>query len=324
MASKKPADIVKAYLEEHPDTPSRTIATYLNGRYPNVWGSSDACLNQIRYYRGQAGKENRKKRINKPGYPTIPASERRRSPDVRLTTPGRWLLVSDFHVPYHDETAIDAAIRYAIDHKCDHILVNGDALDAYQQSCWIKDPNKRNTDSEMESLSELLKSIESRFDKKVYKIGNHEERIENYLFMNAPKMIGMSKWNLCEELKKHLDIPDWQMIASKQLYKLGKLNGYHGHELPKGLTNPVSVGRGVWLRTKQTGFTSHWHSTSTHVETSGDKRKTWVCFSVGALCQMHPDYAPINGWNQGFAVVDIDSAGNFNETNLRIDRGKVW
>ena len=114
------------------------------------------------------------------------------------------------------------------------------------------------------------------------------------------------------------------MIGGRQLYKLGRLNGYHGHELPRGLTNPVSVGRGVWLRTKQVGFTSHWHSTSTHVETNGAKTKTWVCFSIGCACDLHPEYAPINRWNHGLATIDLDNAGNFSERNYRIDRGQVY
>ena len=322
----QPSEIVKQYLREHPDTPSHTIARYLFGRYPNQWTNEAGCLNQVRYYRGAAGNKNRKKRKGEESFSVkIPKSAKRTYKTARLRTPGRWLLIGDLHVPYHHEKALEAAIKHGIDNKCEHLLVNGDALDAYQQSRWVKDPNKRNTDAEIQTLKELLAEVGRQFSgDKVYKIGNHEQRVEDYLFMNAPKMIGMSKWSLTEQLKKELDIADWKMIASKQLYTLGKLNGYHGHELPRGLTNPVSVGRGVWLRTKQTGFTSHWHSTSTHVESNGSKTKNWVCFSLGCLCDLHPDYAPINGWNHGFAMVDIDAAGNFSEANHRIVDGQVW
>lgn len=322
---EKSSDIVKSYLADHPDTASRTIAAYLLNRYPNEWVSENACLNMIRYYRGATGKKNRKTRTGQETFVQIPSADRKRKPAIKLTTPGRWLVVSDLHVPYHDAKAVTAAFQYGISQGCQHLLVNGDALDAYQQSCWVKDPSKRNTDSEILKLKELFAEVAPHFSgEKVYKIGNHEERIEHYLFMNAPKMIGMSKWDLCEELQKHLEIPDWKMIAGKQLYTLGKLNAYHGHELPKGLTNPVSVGRGVWLRTKQSGFTSHWHSTSNHVETNGSKTKTWVCFSLGCLCDLHPDYAPINGWNQGFCIIDIDASGNFQEHNHRIVNGEIW
>lgn len=321
----KNADIVKAYLREHPDTPSRTIAMYLDARYPGSWSSFEACYSMVRRYRGNAGERSRKDREGKETFVRIPAPARKKKQQVKLTTPGRWLIISDLHVPYHDQRAVEAAINYGIEQRCDHLLINGDALDCYQQSCWVKDPNQRSTDKEILLLKKLLHGVKDNFKgERVYKIGNHEERIENYLFMNAPKMIGMRKWDLGEQLKKELEIPEFQMIASKQLYMLGRLNGYHGHELPRGLTNPVSVGRGVWLRTKQTGFTSHHHSTSTHIESNGSKTKTWVCFSLGCLCDLHPDYAPINGWNHGFAVVDIDKHGNFKEQNLRVVNGAIW
>lgn len=305
--------------------PSRTIARYLTERFPGMWSTHNALLNQIRYYRGAAGKRARKDREGKEQFMQIPAAAKKSKPLVKLTAKGKWLIVSDLHVPYHDEKAVEAAFRHAIDSGCEHLLVNGDAIDAYQQSRWVKDPAKRQIDQEIKTLAALFAEVGKHFPgQKVYKIGNHEQRIEDYLFLNAPKMIGMSEWDLCEQLQKHLAIPDWTMIASKQLYTLGKLCGYHGHELPRGLTNPVSVGRGVWLRTKQTGFTSHWHSTSTHVESNGSKTKTWVCFSLGCLCDLHPDYAPINGWNHGFAIVDLDSDGNFRESNHRIVDGEIW
>lgn len=321
----KAADIVQSHLREHPSDASRTIARYLNGRYQGLWPSEDACLNMVRYYRGAAGDKARKQRKGKEEFPRIPKSAKKRLPTLKLNNPGRWLIVSDFHIPYHDEKAVDSAFRYAIDAGCEHLLVNGDALDAYQVSKWTRDPRLRDVDSECETLKELLHSVSSYFSgHKVFKIGNHEARIESYLFENAPKMIGISKFDLRKELQSNLDIPDWTMIASKQLYTLGKLNGYHGHELPKGLTNPVSVGRGLWNRTRQTGFTSHWHATSNHTETSADKRKTWACFSIGCLCDLQPGYAPVNGWNHGFAIVDIGARGDFSESNHRIVDGQVY
>jgi len=283
-------------------------------------------LTSIRGYRGAAGPKMKNRRKHQETFSVnIPKADKKKHSLVKLNTAGKWLIIGDLHVPFHDEKAVEAAVKHGYDNGCKHLLVNGDALDAYQQSCWVKDPTARNTDGEIELLKKMFAEFSRLFPgEKVYKIGNHEERIESYLFLNAPKMIGMSKWDLRVELQKALDIPSWTMIGSKQLYTLGKLNGYHGHELPKGLTNPVSVGRGLWLRTKQTGFTNHWHSTSTHVESNGSKSKNWVCFSIGALCNLHPDYAPINGWNHGLATVEIDAGGNFSESNHRIFEGKIW
>jgi hypothetical protein len=135
----------------------------------------------------------------------------------------------------------------------------------------------------------------------------------------------MSKWDLCKVLADQLGLDSsWQMIGSKQLYTLGTLNCYHGHELPKGLVAAVNPARGLWLRTRQTSMAGHFHQASTHIETSGDKRKTWVCFSTGCLCDMAPAYALVNQWSQGFAILDLDSRGHWKEQNIRIHEGKIW
>ena len=325
-ATLKPSDIVKSYLREHSDTPSRTIAKYLYGKHPELWSSEDACYQRVRYYRGATGGKDRKKRKGQEQFKPLPKAAKKREPLVKLNDKGRWAIFGDLHVPYHHEQAIEAAVRRSVDNKCEHLILNGDILDAYQQSYWVRDPRLRSVDEEIKVAKELIKAIEHHYPgRKVYKIGNHEARIEAYLYQNAPRMIGISKWDLRKVLKEELELDDsWTMIGSKQLYMLGKLHGYHGHELPRGLTNPVSVGRGVWLRTKQVGFTNHWHSTSTHVETNGSKTKTWVCFSLGCLCDLHPDYAPVNKWNHGAAEVEIGRGGAFSEFNYRIVDGRVY
>lgn len=323
MAVKDKVEIVKAYLREYPDTPSRTVTRYLMNRYPGVWPTENACSLSVRRQRGESGAKDRKQIEDT--IPKIPKGEKKKKPTIRLTTPGTYLVIGDLHVPYHDERALEQAIRHGYDSGCTHVLVNGDAIDAYQNSQWVKDPAKRSVDKEIGVLKSIFAEIDRLFPgDKIYKMGNHEERIETYLFMSAPKMIGMSKWDLCKALQDELEIPAWSMIDSKQLYKLGKLNGYHGHELPRGLTNPVSVGRGLWNRTRQMSFCNHHHATSTHVESSGSKDKTWVCFSVACLCDLQPAYAPVNGWNHGFAMIDVEAGGNFRESNHRIVNGEVW
>lgn len=320
-------DLVEHYLRSNPDVADRAAASWLFHNFPGVWGSYNAVYCQVRRARGHHGKKHRKQlaRMGTEPLPRIPRPAKKSLPVVRLNAPGRWLIISDLHVPYHDQRALEAAIKHGVDRKCDHLLVNGDALDAYQCSHWLRDPNQRHVDKEVEMLGEFLRGIAKLFKgNKVYKVGNHEDRITAYLWSNAPQMLGATKWDLCKALAGEMDLVGWTWIQSKQLYRLGKLHAYHGHELPRGLTNPVNVGRGLWLRTKQSGFTSHWHSTSTHVESNGSKTKTWVCFSLGCLCDLHPSYAPVNGWNHGACILDLEAGGNYGEENFRIIDGKVW
>jgi predicted phosphodiesterase len=319
------ADLVRAALEEAPDRPTREIAKYLVARYPALFTAFESTRDLIRYHRGETY-ANKKRSDENTVIPRAPKAKRKTRQTIAIRKPGRYLILSDAHFPYHCPAAIDEAVRHGIEEQCDHLVLNGDMLDAYQQSRFVRDPNARSIDDEIKTLAGWLKDIRPFFKGDCYyKIGNHEDRIESYLFENAPQMIGMSKWDLCKVLADQLGLDSsWQMIASKQLYTLGTLNCYHGHELPKGLVAAVNPARGLWLRTRQTSMAGHFHQASTHIETSGDKRKTWVCFSTGCLCDMAPAYALVNQWSQGFAILDLDSRGHWKEQNIRIHEGKIW
>ena len=103
----------------------------------------------------------------------------------------------------------------------------------------------------------------------------------------------------------------------------GKLAVFHGHELPSGLTNPVNMARGAFLRMVDSVLVGHGHRSSNHTEPDWQKREitTW---SQGCLCDMNPEYARINKWNHGFATIEVQRGGNFNVTNLRVSPdGKI-
>jgi hypothetical protein len=105
--------------------------------------------------------------------------------------------------------------------------------------------------------------------------------------------------------------------------KLNKLNGIHGHEYKGGISAPVNIARGLYLRGKVSAFQGHNHSTSEHSETdmNGEITTTW---SIGCLSELHPAYCPLNKWNHGCAIVDLDENGiDYEMRNKRIRKGKV-
>jgi hypothetical protein len=323
MPRSKKAELVQEYCRQHPDQRSNVIATWLYERHPGLWPNQDSVRQAVRYYRGMKG-ERARSQLRDEVIPTaIPKGKKQRPPAIKLP-PGKWLVASDIHVPYHDERAVEAALRYGVDNGCDSLLLNGDAFDAYQASHWVRDPRADKVDKELGVLKCLIKYMSQYFKRCAYKIGNHEDRIESYLFMNAPQMPSISKWNLCDTLANELELDDWIMIASKQSYSIGRLNGYHGHELPKGLTNPVSIGRGIWLRTSQSGFAGHWHRSDSYTRTSADKKEIWKTIGVGCLCDLRPSYAPVNEWSQGCLVVESFNNGIYLADNKQIHDGVVY
>lgn len=317
-------DLIKAMCKKYPEERSNTIATWLFDRHPGLWPNQDAVRQSVRYYRGMHGERQRKVREKLGVYPTaIPKGKRQRPSEIALP-PGKWLVIGDLHCPYHDERALEAVLKAAVDRQCDSLLINGDAIDAYQVSHWLRDPRADKVDEELAKLAEILRVFESHFSRKAYKIGNHEERIEAYLFTNAPQMPAMSRWDLCDALATELGLDDWIMIAGKQSYSIGKLNGYHGHELPRGLTNPVSIGRGLWLRTSQSGFTNHWHRSDEYTHTNADKTQIWTCYGIGCMCDLRPNYAPVNGWSHGGLVIESQPSGVYRAESVRVYDGVAY
>ena len=83
------------------------------------------------------------------------------------------------------------------------------------------------------------------------------------------------------------------------------------------------MARGAFLRTLHTVLVGHGHRTSGHAESSMWHDEVF-CWSQGCLCDLTPEYARINRWNHGFAVVTVDKDGTFDVDNLRISKqGKV-
>ena len=64
----------------------------------------------------------------------------------------------------------------------------------------------------------------------------------------------------------------------------------------------MNPARGLYLKAGESTLCGHSHKTSEHVEStiSGD---VFVTYSVGSCCGLHPDYAILNKWNNGFCNI---------------------
>jgi len=234
----------------------------------------------------------------------------------------RIALFSDIHVPYHSINAITVALDFCKKEKPDMLLLNGDILDMYQLSKFGKDPKKRNFAYELDTMKALIEVFSKTLKCKiVFKKGNHSERYEHFLYQKAHELVGVEEFNLDNIIKSRTNGID--VIGDKRIIHANKLNIIHGHEFAQGFFSPVNVARGLALRAKASAIQGHNHQSSEHtqVDINGKVMTTW---STGCLCELHPQYAPINNWNCGFAVVDLDSNGeDFEVRNKRIYKGKI-
>jgi predicted phosphodiesterase len=231
------------------------------------------------------------------------------------------LFLTDIHLPYQDNNALKIALDYGKAQKVDCIYLNGDTMDMYQASRYVKDRRLRDLPSELEMTRQFLKSLVDEFQCPVYyKIGNHEVRFENYLMLNAPEMLGINDFELRNLLRfGELGIIE---VKSTQFTYAGKLALLHGHEFGHSVFSPVNPARGLYMRAKKSSIIGHHHQSSEHSEKDlGGNVVT--CWSVGALCGLQPLYFPINKWNHGFAHIHVNPDGSYEVDNLKIINGKI-
>jgi predicted phosphodiesterase len=321
--------IARRLTATHPDAPSRTLARRLveesNGAI-----TLSAAEHRIRRQFGVSGAKNRARMSSVSGRPARKAGQSLPMPvskadvwqrfDIDAT--GLIGVLSDIHVPYHDETALKAAVDQLRGDKVAALVLNGDMCDFYSISRYTKDPRKRNFKGEVQACRDMLAWIRGQFPgiQIVFKAGNHEERYAHWLWAHAPEIsdeprMGLEQW---------LDLADHGIdyVDDQRPIMVGKLPILHGHEKGKGISAPVNQARGAFLRLHHTVLEGHGHRTSGHCEPDMFGSEVF-CWSTGCLCDLHPEYARINKFNHGFASVYVHADGQFDVRNFRITNGKV-
>lgn len=322
--------MVREYIAENPDTPNHTAARALRAAWPKFGMSLEQWRTCVRRVRGAHGAQNRQRQTNKEDVKPLgwqvnamPQPVFKKRQDVVITGPQRVLVLSDVHIPYHDTQALDAALAYGKKLKPSIILLNGDIGDFYGVSRHSKDP-RRELSQELDAIRQFLFWLRKTFPKAriLYKVGNHEDRLDRFLMSRAPELLGVSHFSIPSFL--HFDDMGIEEVASLQLIRLGELPIYHGHELPQGISSPVNPARGIWMRVQESLLCGHWHRTSEHTESTGLDKKLSSCWSTGCLCDLAPDYAIVNRWNHGFAHVEVAGNGAYEVHNHKIIDGKVF
>lgn len=328
--------IVKEYLVKFPKTPNQTLAKKIYQENRETFHNVGAVRTLIRYYTGNNGKKCRQnvpesqhlkagEKAQNAGIPNpfyLPEEDNEPFEPFVLPAGKKYGILSDIHFPYQDNKALTCALQHLKDQKVHGIILNGDILDMYQLSRYEKDPKKRRFSQELEIGRQFLTMLKKEFDVPIYyKIGNHEERYEAYLRIKAPELLDIEEFRLDVLLRfrEH----GCHLITDKRPIKAGKLNIMHGHEFGRSVFSPVNPARGYYMRAKTNVICGHNHQSSEHTEPDMDGRvvTTW---SMGALCNLRPQYMPFNKWNHGFAMVEVFQDGGFNVDNIRIMGGKIY
>jgi len=327
--------IVHDLLNRFPNAGSRALGRKAFSENKSVFPTMNAAYLAIRKVRGSQGKAHRKWAADKSKFGTTPACQGFEAMPEGLTHFDDWGLfeiagdyragvLSDTHIPYHSKTALITALREIKKRDCNLLILNGDIADFFSVSMWEKDPRKRRFAEELKTVRDFLDMTRKAFPKAriIYKVGNHEERWERYMRVKAPELLDVAEFETSAILG--LDKLGIELVGDKRPIRLNsKFNLIHGHEFRFAIAGPVNPARGFFNRAKSHCLGGHFHQTSQHSEKNIEQNvvSTW---STGCLCDLSPDYMPLNQWNHGFAIVETDRSGAFQVSNHRIIDGGVW
>lgn len=221
----------------------------------------------------------------------------------------RYGIISDVHAPMHGDQ-YNLAIDCLAD-SVDCLIINGDFLDFYSVSAYGKHPDVQFAiEEEINWGRDELNRLNKKFKKVVFLLGNHENRLERYILSNCPAF-----WNLCD-LERMLNLKEigieWhdyqveykiteslrlqhsppsysQNLARTSLLKKPGASYIYGcsHRLDFAVIN---LSNGGTCEVYSTGWLG-----------STDKSKEHR--RVFAYMKGH------QGWQHGFAIVDLDQRG---------------
>lgn len=319
-------DVTRDYCIKYPSAPSIQLARMLRRDHPALFATVEVARTSVRRYRGKNGvlsrqhAEHTKSIVERIAIPTP------EPPSFQTFTLGddvkRWLILADLHVPFHAPEAIELALSWATrkQTRCDGVLLLGDFADFYQVSNWLRDPRRRKFKEELEACGQMLDVIRQRVKPKriVWRASNHEYRMDRYLMAHAPELFGIPQFTVPSFMELERRGVEW--IPRGCPIQHHALNLLHGDEWRSGMSTPVSAARTAYLKARECVIIGHFHRT--HVNTEPSLRGMMVTsWSVGCLCDLHPEYAPLTAWNWGFAT--LTTGEHWRVENLRIVQGEV-
>lgn len=248
------------------------------------------------------------------GGPSLPEAHPCEYKPFLLDTPGATGILADVHIPYHDVATIESYLADCKRMNVGAILLNGDILDFYQLSDYLRDPSKPRMREEILKGRQFLAYLRATFPhaRIVYKLGNHDERLRNYLARKAPDIFELEELSLTSLL--HCKEYGVEVVEDKRLVMVGKLPVIHGHEYRGG--GGVMPARWLYLRTGESAMMGHFHQPTFYSFRSITGKEVGM-WSLGCACFLAPLYAPLNQWAHGWAIAETTHSGDYHIHNRR-------
>lgn len=211
----------------------------------------------------------------------------------------RVLFAGDFHCPFQDEACLSAMLQFCKWWKPNEIFLIGDLIDFYAISHFLKDPERAlKLQDEIDSAVNVLEQIRKANPtaKICFVRGNHEARLQKYLWSNAKELSSLRDLTVESLLHlKHLDItyePKGRLQHKGIIIKHGSLVRKFS----------AYTAKGEFEKERRSGVSGHTHRQGQYRETNAGVESVWQ--ECGCMCLRNPEYMegePAN-WHVGWAI----------------------
>ena len=211
------------------------------------------------------------------------------------------IVISDLHIPFEDKKAVKLVLKFIKDFQPDNIFLNGDIMDCYSLSTFIKHQDI-SFNNELRQVREFFTSLRlvSPKSKAVWIQGNHEYRFSKHLIERSRNLFSVEDISL-EKLTK-LDEFGIEYVKNSNadtFYKYGNLLIGHFDRVSKGscaTAKSLVADKGTSL------IQGHVHRVGTYVKRLGNGE--FLCgYEGGCLCKLEQEYATLSDWSHGFITL---------------------
>lgn len=216
------------------------------------------------------------------------------------------LVASDLHIPFQDNQAVKAFLKYAKVKQPDIVVLNGDMMDFFRLSRFTKGEG-RNPMQEIILCRKFLSELRGvcKTAEIYYVLGNHETRLQKYVLEKAPELEAV-----VEDVFTILKVQEFNIIGCASLTLNNSIVFKHGTLI--GSKSGLSAIKEM-EKAYMSGVTGHTHRISKFITRKSGRKFVW--FESGCLCSLTPEYCICPDWQQGFVEIKI--------TNRTIERSKI-
>lgn len=222
--------------------------------------------------------------------------------------------IGDTHGVFVDQPVWAAVLDFVRDFAPDQVNLLGDIADFYGISRFDKDPNRQvRLQNEIDFTREVILAEVRRAApaaRILWRLGNHEERLEKYIRTRAPEFASLRALDLASLF----GTDDLDILVCEEDIQVGHVELTHGHMVRK---HSGYTAKAMLDEYGSSVIHNHTHRLGAIYKT--DRSGPHVAFENGCLCRMDPEYiAGTPNWQHGFSVGWVLPDGRFHFEQIAV------